>query len=76
MSTLTIPISDENLAFLQEWTKVNGMTPEGYVLAQVESLRRKPTRSIHPALIRATGVLKPDVDAREAYIDFMSKKHS
>jgi hypothetical protein len=76
MSTVTVPISDENLEFLQTWTKANGMTPESYFSAQVESLRRQEGRPIHPALIRATGVIKADVDGRQAYLEHMAKKHS
>ncbi len=76
MSTLTIPISDENLSFLKEWTKENGMTPESFVTAQVESLRRPKRRPIHPDVLRATGVIKFDGDPREAYLDYMEKKHA
>ena len=76
MTTVTVPISDENLEFLQTWTKANGMTPESYFSAQVESLRRQESRPIHPALIRATGVIRDDVDGRQAYLEHMAKKHS
>lgn len=76
MSTITIPIADENLEFLQSWTKANGMTLEGYFTAQVESLRRQESRPVHPALIRATGVIKAEVDGRQAYLDHMARKHA
>lgn len=76
MSTITIPIEDETLEFLQSWTKANGMTLEGYFAAQVESLRRQENRPVHPALIRATGVIKSDIDPREAYLEHMAKKHA
>ncbi len=76
MSTLTIPISDENLSYLQEWTKEIGMTPESFVAAHVESLRRPKRRAIHPAVIRATGVIQFEGDPREAYLEYMEKKHA
>ncbi len=76
MSTITIPIEDETLEFLQSWTQANGMTLEGYFTAQVESLRRQEGRAVHPALIRATGVIKGDVNGREAYLEHMARKHA
>ncbi len=76
MSTLTIPISDENLSFLHEWTKENGMTPESFFAAHVDSLRRPKRRPIHPDVIRATGVIQFEGDPREAYLEHMEKKHA
>ena len=76
MSTLTIPISDENLSFLKELTKENGMTPESFFAAHVESLRRPKCRPLHPDVIRATGVINFEGDPREAYLDHMEKKHA
>ncbi|HEY1052664.1 MAG TPA: hypothetical protein VGE39_22995 [Prosthecobacter sp.] len=76
MSTITIPIPDDDLRFLEAWTRDQGTTVEEYFTAQVGSLRRQESRPVHPALIRATGVIKPDVDAREAYLDHMTRKHA
>ena len=49
--------------------------PEG-VRVQIDVIRESAEEVLHPDIIRFTGVLPSNIDARAEYLEAMRKKHS
>lgn len=49
--------------------------PEG-VRVRIDIVQESEDGLLHPDIIRFTGILSPDIDARAEYVDAMKKKHS
>jgi len=49
--------------------------PNG-VRVRIDVIREGTEEALHPDIIRFTGVLPSDIDARAEYLDAMRKKHS
>ena len=76
MSTITIPLPDEDLEFLRAYTSARGISAEAFLAQQAHNLRTHLLRSAHPEVERASGVILPDVDGREAHRAHLEKKHA
>lgn len=76
MSTLTIPLDDEDLEFLRSWTRQQGTTPESFLADQAHNLRRHLQTPLHPAVLKASGVIDSEVDAKEEYLNHQERKHA
>lgn len=75
MSTITIPIADEDLRYLTSWTATQGTTVEEFFANEARSLRQHLEAPLHPALVEASGVISQDVDNRD-YLDYLANKHA
>lgn len=48
--------------------------PEG-IAVRVEIMDSAMDKPLHPEILRFSGVLPPDIDARSEYLESMRKKH-
>lgn len=76
MSTITIPLPDEDLAFMNEWTRQHGTTVAEFFAREARNLREHLQAPLHPDLMRATGVLTPGVEAQSTHLDHLHNKHA
>jgi len=76
MSTLTIPMPDEDLAFLRAYSAAQGISAEAMLAQQARNLRERLQRPVHPDVTAASGVISPDVAGEEAHRAYLEKKHS
>ena len=76
MSTLTIPIPDEDLTFLRAYSAAQGISAEALLARQARNLREHLQRPPHPDVTAASGVIAPDVAGEVAHSEHIEKKHS
>ena len=75
MSTVTVPLPDEDLAFLRAWSEKHGASPEAILAQQVRNLRELLGQPLGSDVVAATGIISPDVD-EETYREYLEKKYS
>ena len=51
MSTITVPLPDEDLAFLRAWSEKQGTSAEEYLARQARNLREHLQRPLHPGAV-------------------------
>ena len=76
MSTLTIPLPDEDLAFLRAYSAAQGISAEALLARQARSFREHLQRPVHPDVAAASGVISAGVASEEARRAHVEKKHS
>ena len=76
MSTITIPIEDEDLEFLNAWTREVGTTVEAFFAKEASTLRRHLATPLHPDLINASGIISGTTDAEGEHIAHLADKHA
>jgi hypothetical protein len=74
MSTITVPLADEDLAFLRAWSKDHGTSPEAILAQQARNLRENLGKPLHPDVAAAIGIISPDAD-EETYRQYLEKKY-
>jgi hypothetical protein len=75
MSTITVTLADEDLAFLRRFSKEQGTSAEEMLARQARSLRRQLERPLPPATTAASGIISGDVEASNAYSDHLDRKY-
>jgi hypothetical protein len=75
MSTITVPLPDEDLAFLREWSAKQGTSAEEFLARQARNLREHLQRPLHPDVVAATGIIPSDIDAEKVYHEYLEKKY-
>lgn len=65
MSTITIPLPDEDLAFLRAWSEEQGISAEAFLARQARNLREHLQRPLHPDVVAALGVIMPEKAGEE-----------
>ena len=75
MSTITVPLPDEDLAFLRAYSKENGTSAEAFLARQARNLRLQLQAPLQPEVIAASGIIDPEVDGRAAYRAHLEAKH-
>jgi len=76
VSTITIPLPEEDLAFLRAYSESLGTSAEELLARQARSLREHLQRPLHPDVIAATGIISADVDGEREHHDHLAKKHT
>ena len=76
MSTLTIPMPDEDLAFLRAYSEAQGISAEALLARQARSLRERLQRRVHPEVKAASGIISANVASEEAHRAYLEAKHS
>jgi hypothetical protein len=76
MSTITIPLPDEDLEFLRAYTSAQGTSAEAFLARQARNLREHLQRPLHPDVARASGIIAQDVAGEEAHREQLEKKHA
>ncbi len=75
MSTLSIPLPDEDLDFLQTFARRQGTTAEHWLAGHARTLRLNLQAPLHPDVAAATGVLQAGGDPQSDYLEFLERKH-
>ena len=75
MSTISIPLPDEDLDFLRAFTKQLGITPEGFLAQHARNLRLNLEAALHPDVVAASGVFRPSPEPLADFLDDMAEKH-
>lgn len=75
MSTITIPMPDEDLVFLRAYSEAQGISAEAFLAQQAHNLRAHLQRPLHPVVAGASGIIAPDIAGREAHREHVDKKH-
>ena len=76
MSSITVPLPDEDLAFLRAWSERRGTSAEALLALQARSLREHLESPLPPDVEAASGIISTDIDAEEAYREYIEKKHA
>ena len=76
MSTITIPLPDEDLAFLRAYSEAQGTSAEAFLARQARNLRQHLQRPLQPDVMRATGIIAPEVAGEEMHREHLEKKHA
>ncbi len=75
MSSITIPLSDEDFAFLRAYSAAQGTSAEEFLARQARNLRERLQRLFQPDVVRATGIISPEVGGEEIYREHLEKKN-
>ena len=75
MSTITVPLPDEDLAFLRAWSEKQGTSAEEFLARQARNLREHLQRPLHRDVVAATGIFPADLDVKKAYHEHLEKKY-
>ena len=75
MSTLSIPLPDEDLDFLKTFAHRQGTTAEHWLAGHARALRLNLQAPLHPDVAAATGVLREATDPQSEYLEYLERKH-
>jgi hypothetical protein len=76
MSTITIPLPDEDFAFLRAYSAAQGTSVEAFLARQARNLREHLQRPLRPDVLNATGIIRPEVAGEELHREHLEKKHA
>lgn len=76
MSTITVPLTEEDLDFLRAYSKTQGISAEALLARQARNLREHLQRPLQPEVIRATGIISPEVSGEETHRGHLGQKHA
>ena len=71
-----VPLPDEDFAFLRHFSAAQGTSAEAFLARQARNLREHLQRPLPPAVLRATGIIPPEVAGEESHREHLEKKHS
>jgi hypothetical protein len=75
MSNITIPLPDEDLAFLRSFAHERGVSAEGFLAQHARNLRLQLQNDLHPAVKAASGIFHATTDPLSEFHDDMIRKH-
>ncbi len=75
MSTITIPMPDEDLAFLRAYSSAQGTSAEAFLARQARNLRRHLQQPVGRDVEDATGIIDRQIDGEASYRDYIERKH-
>ena len=75
MSTITIPLADEDLSFLRAYSNAQGTSVEVFLATQARRLSERLQKPLHPDVKAASGILLPLGDAEDAHMAHLDKKY-
>ena len=76
MARLTIPMPEEDLAFLRVNSAAQGMSTEALLARHARSLREHLQRPVQPEVKAASGIISVSVLGIEAHRAHLAAKHS
>ncbi|MEQ1751381.1 MAG: hypothetical protein ABL974_18300 [Prosthecobacter sp.] len=76
MSTITIPLPDEDFQFLSDWTRQQRTTVAEFFAREARNLRQHLQAPLHPDLKRAAGILAADLERESAHLNHLDRKHA
>jgi len=75
MSTITIPLPDEDLSFLRAYSEAHGTSAEAFLAQQARNLRERLQRPLQPDVAAASDIISTEVAAKEAHRGHLESKH-
>ena len=75
MSTITVSLADEDLAFLQRFSEAQGTSVGEFLARQARSLRRQLEKPLPAEIVAASGIIAGDVDSKSELLDHVQRKH-
>ncbi len=76
MSTITVLLPDDDLAFLRDFSAAQGISAEAFLARQARNLREHLQRPLRPEVLLATEIISPEVGGEETYREHLEKKHA
>ena len=76
MSTITVPLPDEDLAFLRAYLEAQGTSAEAFLARQARSLREHLQEPMQPELKAVSGVIAPGVSGEAAHREHLETRHA
>ena len=76
MSTITVPLAEEDLAFLRAYSEKHGTSAEAFLARQARNLRERLQHPLGTEVTEASGIIAADVDAEVAYREHTAAKHA
>ena len=74
MSTITVSLPEEDLAFLTAYSQAQGTTAEAFLARQVHLLRINLEKPLHRDVVAATGIISSDAN-RDNHRKHLEGKH-
>ena len=75
MSTITVSLADEDLAFLQRFSEAQGTSVSEFLARQARNLRRQLEKPLPPEIVAASGIIAAEVYAKSEHLDHLQHKH-
>ena len=75
MSTITVSLADEDLAFLQRFSEAQGTSAGEFLARQARNLRRQLEKPLPPEIVAASRIIGGEVDAKNEHLDHLQRKH-
>jgi hypothetical protein len=72
---LTIRLPEEEIDFAKEYAARHGMTMTQLIDRYLKVLQRCPEGKLHPDIVRFSGIIPENIDARDAYYAGLEEKH-
>jgi hypothetical protein len=72
---LTIRLPEEDIEFAKNYATKHGITMTELIDRYLKQLRRRPEGDIHPDILRFSGIIPEEIDARKGYHEAMEDKH-
>ena len=76
MSTITIPLTEEDLSFLRTYSQAQGTSAEAFLARQAHNFREQMQRPLHGEVEAASGIIAPEIAGREAHREHLEKKQA
>ena len=76
MSAITVPLSDEDLAFLRAYSEAQGLSAEAFLARQARNLREHLQASLRPEVEAASGIILPEVAGEREHREHLEAKHA
>jgi hypothetical protein len=75
MSTITISLANEDLAFLEQFSEAHGTSVGEFLAQQARNLRQQLEKPLPPEIVVASGIIAAEVDAKTDQQDHLQRKH-
>lgn len=72
---LTIRLPEEDIEFAKRYASRHGMTMTQLIDRYLRRLQRQQEGSLHPDIVRFSGILPSDLDAKDEYYQAIQEKH-
>ena len=76
MSTITVPMPEEDLEFLRSYMSAQGMSAEAFLARQARNLREHLQRPLHRDIEDSSGIIAAEVSGEDAHRVHIETKHS
>jgi|688.fasta_scaffold485826_3 hypothetical protein len=74
MSTITVSLADEDLAFLQRFSEAQGTSAGEFLARQARNLRRQLEKPLPPEIVAASGIIAGEVNPEAGHLDHLQRK--